>query len=156
MIETLERKLTAVPSPEDEKNEARQEESLDPRVLSSVLVSVKLAQIQQEEGAPADPHSRLLELMHSRPVRALLDAACLYALYSVLTRSLDPFHVVLIVPTVVLLVLPVVLAEAGVDMVWCLAVLALAPWVTVVGYERLGHRHDAEVLAGLEDEGSGS
>ena len=46
-----------------------------------------------------------------------------------------------------LLVLPVVLAAAGVDMVWCLAVLALAPWVTVVGYETVGHRHNAEVLA---------
>ena len=37
-------------------------------------------------------------------------------------------------------------------MVWCLAVLALAPWVTVVGYETVGHRHNAEVLAGLEEE----
>jgi hypothetical protein len=25
-------------------------------------------------------------------------------------------------------------------MVWCLAVLALAPWVTVVGYETVGYR----------------
>ena len=33
-------------------------------------------------------------------------------------------------------------------LVWCLAVLALAPWVTVVGYETVGHRHNAEVLAG--------
>ena len=77
-------------------------------------------------------------------------AACLYALYSILTRSLDPFHIVLIALSVVLLVLPVVLAEAGVDMVWCLAVLALVPWVTVVGYETVGHRHNAEVLDALE------
>jgi len=79
-------------------------------------------------------------------------AALLYALYSLLTRSLDPFHVVLIVISAVLLVLPVVLAASGVDMVWCLAVLALVPWVTVVGYETVGHRHNAEVLAGLEVE----
>ena len=79
-------------------------------------------------------------------------AACLYGLYSLLTRSLDPFHIVLIALTALLLVLPVVLAEAGVDMVWCLAVLALAPWVTVVGYETVGHRHNAEVLARLEEE----
>ena len=79
-------------------------------------------------------------------------AACLYALYSLLTRSLDPFHFWLITLTVVLLVVPVVLAEAGVDMVWCLAVLALAPWVTVVGYETVGHRHNAEVLARLGQE----
>jgi len=79
-------------------------------------------------------------------------SACLFALYTALTRSLDPSHVVPIALTVVLLVLPVVLAEAGVDMVWCLAVLALVPWVTVVGYETVGHRHNAEVLAALGDE----
>jgi low temperature requirement protein LtrA len=77
-------------------------------------------------------------------------AFCFYALYSTLTRSLDPFHLVLIALTVVLLVLPVVLAAADVDLVWCLAVLALVPWVTVVGYETVGHRHNAEVLAALE------
>ena len=37
-------------------------------------------------------------------------------------------------------------------MVWCLAVLALVPWVTVVGYETVGHRHNAAVLAQLEEE----
>ena len=78
-------------------------------------------------------------------------AACLYLLYAQITRTLDPFHVLLIAGTAVLLVLPVVLAAAGVDMVWCLAVLALSPWVTVVGYETVGHRHNAEVLAALED-----
>jgi low temperature requirement protein LtrA len=77
-------------------------------------------------------------------------AACLYLLYAQITRSLDPFHVVLILGTAVLLVLPVLLAAAGVDMVWCLAVLALSPWVTVVGYETVGHRHNVEVLAAIE------
>ena len=47
--------------------------------------------------------------------------------------------------------LPVVLAAAGVDMVWCLAVLALSPWVTVIGYETVGHGHNAEVLGALAD-----
>ena len=78
-------------------------------------------------------------------------AACLYLLYAQITRTLDPFHVLLIAGTAALLVLPVVLAAAGVDMVWCLAVLALSPWVTVVGYETHGHRHNAEVLAALGD-----
>jgi low temperature requirement protein LtrA len=78
-------------------------------------------------------------------------AACLYLLYAQITHTLDPFHVLLIVGTAVLLVLPVLLANAGVDMVWCLAVLALSPWVTVVGYELVGHRHNAEVLAAIED-----
>jgi hypothetical protein len=32
---------------------------------------------------------------------------------------------------------------------WCLLVLALVPWVTVVGYEAVGHRHNERVLAEL-------
>jgi len=78
------------------------------------------------------------------PVAAYI--ALLYLLYSLLTRTLDPFHTVLIAGSAVLLVLTVGLAWAGLDMVWCLAVLALVPWVTVVGYETVGHRHNAEVL----------
>ena len=77
-------------------------------------------------------------------------AACLFLLYAQTTRTLDPFHLVLIAGTAVLLLLPVVLAATGVDMVWCLAVLALVPWVTVVGYETVGHHHNAKVLASLE------
>jgi low temperature requirement protein LtrA len=78
-------------------------------------------------------------------------AACLYLLYAQITRTLDPFHMMLIAGTALLLVLPVLLAHAGVDMVWCLAVLALSPWVTVVGYETVGHRHNAKVLAAIEE-----
>lgn len=59
----------------DEENERA--EPLDPRVLSSVLVSVKMAQFQ-EESSHRDPQERLLELMHSPAVRALLDAAQAY------------------------------------------------------------------------------
>ena len=45
--------------------------------------------------------------------------------------------------------LSVVLAVAGVSLAVCLLVLALGPWVTVVGYELRGHRHNEEVLAAL-------
>ncbi len=83
------------------------------------------------------------------PVTAYV--ALLYLLYSVLTRRLDPFHFVLIAGSTLLLGLSVGLAWAGLDMVWCLVVLALVPWVTVVGYETVGHRHNAEVLASLEE-----
>ena len=31
-------------------------------------------------------------------------------------------------------------------MAWCLLVLALTPWVTVVGYELRGHEHNARML----------
>jgi len=76
--------------------------------------------------------------------------ACLYLVYARISQSIDPFHIVLVAGSVLLMAGAVGLARIGVDMVWCLAVLALVPWVTVVGYETVGHRHNAEVLARLE------
>ncbi|MEQ6902190.1 low temperature requirement protein A [Nocardioides sp. YIM 152588] len=72
-----------------------------------------------------------------------------YILYAVFSRSLDPFHLLLGAISVALLAAPVAMAAADVDLVACLLVLALVPWVTVVGYETRGHRHNAEVLAAL-------
>jgi low temperature requirement protein LtrA len=72
-----------------------------------------------------------------------------YVLYSLLVRTFDPFHVGLMVATAALLVLGVALAVAGVDVAVCLLVLMLAPAVTVVGYETLGHRHMAAALEQL-------
>ena len=69
-----------------------------------------------------------------------------YGLYALMVREGDPFHLVLLAGTAVALALPAVLASAGVDMAWCLVVLVLAPMVTVVGYEAIGHRHLEQVL----------
>jgi hypothetical protein len=75
--------------------------------------------------------------------------AAFYALYSVLMRAHDPFHLGLGATTIALLVLSVALAAAGVSIAVCLLVLALAPAVTVAGFELLGHRHMAEALERL-------
>jgi low temperature requirement protein LtrA len=75
--------------------------------------------------------------------------AMFYALYSVVMRTGDPFHLWLVAATAAILVLSVVLATAGVNMTICLLVVALAPIVTVLGYETLGHRHVAEALERL-------
>jgi low temperature requirement protein LtrA len=75
--------------------------------------------------------------------------AMLYALYSLLMRTRDPFHILLLAGTAALITLSIVLALAGVDVAICLLVLALAPVVTVVGYETLGHRHVGEALERL-------
>ena len=69
-----------------------------------------------------------------------------YGLYYQLTRIFDPFHLLLLAGTAVVAVASVVMAAAGVPMVWCLAVLALTPWVTVVGYETVGYRHGEAAL----------
>jgi low temperature requirement protein LtrA len=71
----------------------------------------------------------------------------LYLLYAQLTRSYDPFHLVLVAITAVVIAASVLMARAGASMPWSLVVLSLAPWVTVVGYELRGHRHNEEVLA---------
>ena len=71
----------------------------------------------------------------------------LFVLYSVHTRSFDGFHLVLVAVTTLFLAAPLVLAAAGASMAWCLVVLALTPWVTVVGYELRGHAHNARVIA---------
>jgi low temperature requirement protein LtrA len=73
----------------------------------------------------------------------------IYALYALLTRTLDPFHLSLMAATAVVLAAPIVMAAAGASMPWCLVVLSLSPWVTVVGYELHGHRHNAQVLERL-------
>ena len=75
----------------------------------------------------------------------------LYVLYAALSRSLDPFHVLLVAGTTAVVAAAVALSAAGVPLTWTLLVLALAPWVTVVGYETVGHRHNADVLAAVRD-----
>ena len=64
-------------------------------------------------------------------------------------RAHDPFHLGLLAVTVVLLGVSVALAAAGASVAVCLVVLTLAPAVTVVGYEVIGHRHMAAQLERL-------
>jgi low temperature requirement protein LtrA len=74
----------------------------------------------------------------------------IFALYAFLTRTYDPFHLWLIAGTAALLVAPLPMAAGGISMPWCLVVLSLSPWVTVIGYELHGHRHNAAVIAALQ------
>ena len=76
-----------------------------------------------------------------------------YVLYSVLTRSIDRFHWLLLAGTAVFVVVPVLMAAVGVSMAVCLVVLMLAPAVSVVGFETVGHRHTAGLLGTLSQSG---
>jgi len=69
-----------------------------------------------------------------------------YVLYAWLVRTMDAFHLLLIALTCAVLGLAVWLAAAGISMANCLLVVTLAPMVSVVGYETLGHRHAAEAI----------
>jgi low temperature requirement protein LtrA len=85
----------------------------------------------------------------SAAIPVAIYVAVYYALYSLLMRARDPFHLGLVAGTAAMVVLAVVLAVSGADMPVCLLVLMLAPLVTVVGYEALGHRHMAAALERL-------
>ena len=76
----------------------------------------------------------------------------IFVLYAYLTGTIDPFHFLLVALSAVPLGASVAMAGAGVSIEWCLLVLALVPWVGVVGYELVGHRHNAQVLADLAGE----
>jgi low temperature requirement protein LtrA len=71
----------------------------------------------------------------------------IFLLYLILVHSFDAFHLVLLAGTVVVLGVAVGLAANGVTMAVCLIVVMLAPVVTVVGFEVLGHRHAEDAVA---------
>ena len=73
----------------------------------------------------------------------------LYALYALLTRTFDRFHLLLIAGSAAVVVGSVALVAAGASLSWGLLVLALTPWVTVIGYEAVGHQHSEDVLNSL-------
>jgi low temperature requirement protein LtrA len=75
-----------------------------------------------------------------------LYACALYAVYARVMRAADPFHILLLLGTAAILVTSVLLATAGVGMAVCLVVLMLAPLVSVVGFELVGHQHMAAAL----------
>ena len=55
----------------------------------------------------------------------------IFALYTYLARTLDRFHLVILAGTAVNLIAPLVMADSGVSMAWCLLVLSFTPWLTV-------------------------
>jgi low temperature requirement protein LtrA len=75
----------------------------------------------------------------------------IFLLYAYLSRTVDPFHFLLIGVSVVVFGASVAMAGAGVSIEWCLLVLSLVPWVTVIGYETIGHLHNAQMIAGLAE-----
>ncbi len=72
-----------------------------------------------------------------------------YVVYAVMTRTVQRFHLLLLAGTAAVLGLAVALAANGVSMANCLLVVTLAPVVSVVGYELVGHRHVAQAVSSV-------
>ncbi|MEW2521461.1 low temperature requirement protein A [Actinacidiphila alni] len=69
-----------------------------------------------------------------------------YLLHTLLLSAADRFHLLLVSLTLVVLAAAALLAVAGVSVAVCLLVIMLAPFVTVLGYETVGHRHQQQML----------
>jgi low temperature requirement protein LtrA len=93
-----------------------------------------------------EAHISELAVVATTAVPVAVYVLSVYTLYSLISRTVDPFHLWLVAGTAVVVGTAVVLAAAGASIAVCLLVLALAPAVTVVGYELVGHRHRAEML----------
>lgn len=70
----------------------------------------------------------------------------LFTLYSLLLAQFDPFHVLLFVVAMLVLAGAVVAVAAGASLAVGIAITACSPVVIVVGYEAVGHRHQAVAL----------
>jgi low temperature requirement protein LtrA len=80
-------------------------------------------------------------------VPLLIFAGALFGLYTYLVHEGDVFHLTLIAGLVLVLVGAVVVAGMGGSLGVCLLLLTASPIVVVVGYETVGHRHEADMLA---------
>ena len=72
-----------------------------------------------------------------------------FGLYSYMVRAIDAFHYGLLAGVLATLAASVILVSNGASMATALLVVMAAPIVVVVGYEVLGYRHEAAVLARL-------
>lgn len=79
-------------------------------------------------------------------VPVLVYLAAIYAIHTYLVQEANRFHAWLVIATLVVMAASVAAAAAGVSLAYSLVILMFSPIVTVIGYELLGHRHQAEAL----------
>ena len=70
----------------------------------------------------------------------------LFTIYSLLLRQFDPFHIWLFIGSLLVLVAAVAAVAAGATFGVGILITAAAPFVVGVGYETVGHRHQAAGL----------
>ncbi len=80
-------------------------------------------------------------------VPVLVFSIVLFLLYTYLVHQGDLLHLLLLLGTVLLLAAAVVVAGAGGSIGTWLILITLSPAVVVVGFETIGHRHEAVALA---------
>jgi low temperature requirement protein LtrA len=91
-------------------------------------------------------HIGAVEALLTVVVPVLVFSVALFTLYSLLLRQFDPFHIWLFIGSIVMLVIAVWAVSAGASMGTGIVLTALSPVVVIVGYETVGHRHQAAAL----------
>jgi hypothetical protein len=91
-------------------------------------------------------HIGAVEALLTVVVPVLVFSVALFTLYSLLLRQFDPFHIWLFIGSIAMLVIAVWAVWAGASMGTGIVLTALSPVVVIVGYETVGHRHQAAAL----------
>lgn len=87
-----------------------------------------------------------LSVLISVAVPVSLYIGLVYTLYTYLVGYFDRFHLLLLGGNFGFIFISLIAAALGCSVAACLLILTLAPAVTVVGYELLGHQHQADIL----------
>ncbi|WP_222863188.1 low temperature requirement protein A [Agromyces mariniharenae] len=91
-------------------------------------------------------HIDLMQALLTIVVPVGLFMVALFTIYSLLLKQFDPFHIWLFVGSIVALVLAVVAVAMGASFGVGILITAASPFVVVVGYETVGHRHQEAAL----------
>jgi len=110
--------------------------------LAGTGAGLHVAAYEIEDVAHIDMVQALLTIV----VPVGLFMVALFTIYSLLLRQFDPFHIWLFIGSVVVLVLAVVAVAAGASFGVGILITAASPFVVVVGYETVGHRHQEAAL----------
>ncbi|WP_400993678.1 low temperature requirement protein A [Agromyces sp. GXQ0307] len=74
-------------------------------------------------------------------------STALFAIYTALLQEFDPFHILLFMGGLLPLVGAVMAVAAGASIGTGIVITSLSPIVVIVGYETIGHRHQAAALS---------
>lgn len=91
-------------------------------------------------------HIGIVQALLTVVVPVALFMVALFTVYSLLLMQFDPFHIWLFIGSILVLVLAVVAVAAGASFGVGILITAASPFVVVVGYETVGHRHQAAAL----------
>jgi len=75
----------------------------------------------------------------------------IYSLYALMFSKLDRLHIGLLTVTALMLAIAIVDGAIGWGLPIALLIVMLAVFVSVIGYETVGHRHQDEMIRALAD-----